>query len=269
VTPPNSSPSGAAPAGGDEFSRRLEQARTSSEPSAGGSGTTAPQSESQQAPAAAEPVGQGERVVRQGECISSIARDTGHFWQRIWDHAANAELKETRQNPNVLLPGDQVEVPELEPKQESGESEMRHRFVRRGEPSMLRLRLMRNDEARANQPYVLEFDGQRREGTTDADGKLDEPIPGNARQVRLSVGRSDASDREVYELELGQLDPVDSAGGIQARLAHLGFDVGRVDGVLGERTRAALREFQQRENLDQTGEADQQTRDRLRDVHGS
>jgi hypothetical protein len=45
----------------------------------------------------------------------------------------------------------------------------------------------------------------------------------------------------------------------QETLTQKGFDVGPVDGVLGPRTRAALREFQQREGLARSGELDEST----------
>jgi N-acetylmuramidase/Putative peptidoglycan binding domain len=50
----------------------------------------------------------------------------------------------------------------------------------------------------------------------------------------------------------------------QVLLTYLGFHPGTIDGVMGRMTRAALVEFQQRESLPQTGNADLATLDKLR-----
>jgi hypothetical protein len=211
-------------------------------------------------------VGQGDHVVGEGECISSIALETGHFWETIWDDSANSELREIRQDPNVILPGDRVTIAEIRPKVVSKETEMRHRFVRRGEPARLRIRvLMEDDEPRANQPYTLEIDGQTHEGTTDPEGQLEVPIPATAGRGRLTVG----PDNAVFNLALGRVDPISELSGVQGRLNNLGYNVGPTDGELGSRTRAALKHFQRRNNLEPTGRPDQATRDRLREAHGS
>ena len=49
----------------------------------------------------------------------------------------------------------------------------------------------------------------------------------------------------------------------QERLAALGLSPGPIDGVLGDRTREALRSFQRRHDLPVTGELDWQTRTAL------
>lgn len=51
----------------------------------------------------------------------------------------------------------------------------------------------------------------------------------------------------------------DSIRGVQEMLKREGFDVGPVDGILGPRTAAALREFQQQRGLARSGEPDEAT----------
>ena len=46
---------------------------------------------------------------------------------------------------------------------------------------------------------------------------------------------------------------------VQQRLVEVGHDPGTVDGVMGEKTRQALRSFQQTRGLEPTGEPDGQT----------
>jgi hypothetical protein len=46
---------------------------------------------------------------------------------------------------------------------------------------------------------------------------------------------------------------------VQQRLVEVGHDPGTVDGVMGEKTREALRSFQQTRGLEPTGEPDGQT----------
>jgi LysM repeat protein len=219
---------------------------------------------SQQEQQGTGPVGQGDYVVKDGDCISSIARDTGHFWKTIWADPANAELKQTRQDPNVLYPGDRVTIPPRQPKQEAGQTEMRHRFVRRGEPSELHLRILRQDDTpRANEPYELEIDGQVTTGVSDANGSVRLPVPGHARRGVLTVGP--AQDQVVYELQLGGLAPISTKDGVRDRLRNLGQRVGSDDASLA----AGLRAFQEKHGLPVTGQADGATRAKLTELHGS
>src|SRR5262245_59214466 len=199
----------------DSLAGRLDRELISTTASArGGPIQTAPP------PPSAGPVGSGEHVVKQGECITSIAKDTGHFWETIWNDAANADLRTVRVDPNVLLPEDRVHVPPLKEKWEPGQTEMRHRFRRRGEPAVLRLTLQYDDEPLANQPYTLDIDGQKVEGMTDAEGKLERGIPNNARRGVLVVGKDHP---RTFELSLGHIDPVENLVGVQKRLINLGF----------------------------------------------
>lgn len=212
------------------------------------------------------PVGTGEHVVRQGECISSIARKTGHFWETVWDDPGNAQLRAVRKDPNVLLPKDRVHVPALRPKSEPGQSEMRHRFRRKGQPEVLRLRILNDDQPRGNEPYELVVDGVTHTGVTDAGGNIACPIPATARRASLRVGEE--SDALEYEFSLGRIDPISEVSGVQGRLSNLGFDCGAADGRLDKRMRRALRKYQKQRGLPVTGEPDEATRRKLQEEYG-
>lgn len=215
-----------------------------------------------------QPVGQGDHLVGQGECISSIAKEKGYFWETIWNHGPNSELKTVRKDPNILLPGDRVTLPPKSEKQESGATEMRHRFVRRGEPCGLRIRVLKNDDTpRANQPYTLEVDGTEQTGTTDHDGYLTIAIRGDSHRGLLTVGPPE--DQVSYELALGNLDPIEEISGVQSRLENLGYSLAGEEGVMGPNTVEAIRDFQDTNGLIVSGEPDPETRAKLLEVHGS
>jgi hypothetical protein len=210
------------------------------------------------------PAGDENYVVERGDCISKIALDHGHFWKKLWNHPNNAELKQTRKNPNVLLAGDQVFIPALEPKEETCATEKSHKFVRKGEPSKIKLVLISGGEPRKDQDYVLDIDGKFKRGKTGSDGSVEFTIPGNARSGKITVG----PDKEEFVLELGGMDPVEELSGVQARLNNLGYDCGGADGEMTPQTGASIRRFQKDNGLKETGEADDQTRAKLKEVHG-
>ena len=52
--------------------------------------------------------------VQQGEYLASISVLYGIAAQAIWNDPDNANLKQKRQNPNVLFPGDKITIPDKE-----------------------------------------------------------------------------------------------------------------------------------------------------------
>lgn len=215
----------------------------------------------------AKPVGDGNHVVRQGECIESIALAAGYLPDTLWNHPDNAQLKRERKDPSLLLPGDRVQVPDPRPKQESAADGQKHRFHRKGLPSKLRVRILRDGEPRKNEPYTLNIDGRLSQGSTDGDGVVEVPVPPNAQQGTLIVGQ-DEKDQQKFELRLSGLDPVASITGVQQRLGNLGYPC-PASGVLDEPTRSALADFQRAFDLEATGEPDRKTRDKLAQEYGS
>src|ERR1051325_629326 len=85
-----------------------------------------------------------EYILKQGDCISSIAYERGFFWETLWNHSRNSELKTRRKDPNVLMAGDSLFIPDLAVGEEAGATEGRHRFKLKGVPAKLRLRLIKN-----------------------------------------------------------------------------------------------------------------------------
>jgi len=115
----------------------------------------------------------------------------------------------------------------------------------------------------ANKRYSLRIGSQQRKGTTDGDGRLKEPIEPSDEKGVLSL-----EDPIVeWDLRIGHLDPVTEVSGVQARLNNLGHQCGEPDGVVGARTRAALRQFQSRHGLKPTGAIDAATSKALRRAH--
>jgi peptidoglycan hydrolase-like protein with peptidoglycan-binding domain len=65
-------------------------------------------------------------------------------------------------------------------------------------------------------------------------------------------------------IRFGGLDPESELIGVQKRLNNLGYYCGDPDGTMNDSTREALRAFQLRFSLPQTGVADDATKELLR-----
>lgn len=198
--------------------------------------------------------------VRQGDCISSIACKNGLFWESLWNHADNSELKRNRQDPNALLPGDKIFVPEKERASEDCATESKHRFRVLGVPAKIRVRLLVDEEPRADEKFRLYVDDiLLREGVTDGDGFIDEPIPADCRSGEIVIYDDDGNE-EHYPFKFGSVDPLETEEGVKKRLFNLGYDVEDLSKALGE--------FQQEKELAETKTIDEATRSKLKETFG-
>ena len=192
-----------------------------------------------------------EYTAQQGDCLESIAVTFGFDWKTVWHHVDNRELRQLRKDPNVLLPGDLIMIPDPAPRWESRATEQRHRFVRKGVPSKLVLVLRDFDRPRANEQYILEVDGTSVSGTTDSQGRIEIRIPPDAKAGRLLVG---TDPPEEYALALGHIDPISTPAGVEARLHNLGY--------------GSLAQFQKKNGLEVTGQEDAATLSKLQSEYG-
>jgi Putative peptidoglycan binding domain len=210
--------------------------------------------------------------VAQGECFSSLAHRYGfESYRTIYNHPENAEIIKQRFNPNILFPDDVVFIPDNELKEVDAATEQLHHFVLIREKTMFRLVVKdENEKPFADTRYELTIDKEVYEGTTDSAGKIEQEIKANARSGQVTLYVKDDEGNEVVgvlPVEFGHLDPVAEATGVQARLNNLGFECGKPDGVIGEKTQAALLAFQKKHGLPESGECCAATREKLRQTH--
>jgi hypothetical protein len=205
--------------------------------------------------------------LRQGECISDLGVRHGLFPETIWRHAENEEIRQLRDDMNILEPGDKVYIPAIEERQEEIETAQKHRFRRKGVPAVVRIRLARFGKPFANTDYRIAIDGKEREGATDGDGVLEEPIPPSAKKARVVLELPN-NEREEFEFDLGYQNPIDTTEGMQQRLQNLGYQC-ETTGETDDDSVEALKLFQQDHDLEVTGRFDERTRSALEDAHGS
>jgi N-acetylmuramoyl-L-alanine amidase len=206
-----------------------------------------------------------EITVEQGDTISGLARRHGFVASAIWNDPRNKELRDRREDPNILYPGDKVFIPEPRMKYESGATEKRHRFRKLGSLQVSIAVLDIYHQPLADVQYHFVVDGVEQEpGVTDDKGMAKAKIPIANSEVVLHLPWG------AIPVRLGYLDPARTVRGMQQRLRNLGIDPGPIDGILGPKTARAIREFQLAESkagLRPTGQVDEPTIKRLREVH--
>lgn len=210
-------------------------------------------------------------TVKQGECIASIAFLYGFHPDTIWEHVENKEINELRKNPNVLFAGDLIFIPDKRLDIVDKPTNEVHKFRRLAVPEKFRLNLAWLGIPRADLPYKLVIDGLEFDGTTGKDGLIEQSIPPDAKKGKLiiehKVEDEDEIEKEEYEFFFGSLDPTEEVSGPIQRLVNLGY-IEREKTGKKEIVKLAIEEFQKNSQLDITGEIDDETRQKLIEVHG-
>jgi peptidoglycan hydrolase-like protein with peptidoglycan-binding domain len=175
----------------------------------------------------------GMHTVKQGEYMAFIAAEYGFTnWQTIWNLPQNAALKNQRQNPNVLFPGDQVYVPDPTVKNVAKPTDNTHSFKLKNTTLKLRLTLQdMYEKPIANAKCVLSLDGNTINVTTDGNGGITQDIPPTSQSGILVIQDSDQTPFNNIQIpiRIGNLDPVDQVSGQIARLNNLGYFAGDPD----------------------------------------
>jgi hypothetical protein len=204
-------------------------------------------------------------TVESGDTVSRLADARGFVdYHAIWDHPQNAELRDARQNPNLLVPGDKVFIPDHDVKVVAAKTEKVHTFVRRRAKLELRLRLRDAlGEPFADTEVQLAVDGKNETLVTDADGNVSLFISAAAKKAELAFGGS------TYDLQIGHLDPADQESGLRARLRNLGYLLVDDEEVTEEDVQFAIELFQMEQGLTVDGTATSALVGKLEEIHGS
>lgn len=211
-----------------------------------------------------------KHIVQQGECFSSLALQYGfRDGQSLYDQQ-DGDLKSSR-DLNVLMPGDEVTIPDPAKNTVTLATNQVHRFKVYRERVQLRLLIDTDDKTYG---YELHVGDEVFTGTTDGSSPIEHPIPLTEREARLITWLSEeggsaeeAAHTTTWTLQLGELDPVSEVHGLQQRLQNLGLYCGPINGELNGETVAGLRELQERLGLEVTGEYDETTQAQLQGHH--
>lgn len=203
-------------------------------------------------------------TVQQGEYLASIAAKYGLSPQTIWDDPGNAPLKQKRQNPNVLFPGDTLSIPDKKPKTETAATGQRLRVRLNIQPIKLKIVVKDNsNKPIANTDCTLKLEGKEFKLKTDGEGKLEQDIPATAKEGSLEINDI------IIPLKIGHLDPVEEKSGQMARLNNLGYDAGDINNINEQQFLSAVEEFQCDHKLTVDGKCGPNTQSKLKEVHGS
>ena len=213
-----------------------------------------------------EPVGRGEYLVKEGDCMAQIAFDNGFLLKTLWMDSQNAELRRVRKNPYLLFSGDRVHIPTRRKGEESCATAARHRFRRKGVPEIMNLKLINpQDQPLQKVDCCITIDGFHSRKTTDQNGNLKIPIPPNSRQVRVIL----EATGEQIPIGLGDLDPIDTLQGVRDRLRNIGFELNETSEGITPQDCKVIRAFQHKYLLKESAEIDEATRNKLLEVYGS
>jgi hypothetical protein len=175
-------------------------------------------------------------TIEPGDTLVSIAAEHGFLdAEAVWQAPENAQLRADRK-PDLLAPGDQLFVPDRQPRTVQVQTGQRKTAVVDRTPVKLRL-ILRDavGEPRADQACTIEVDGVSHAATTDGAGLVEVDIPPTARDAVLRIGG------EEHALAIGYLGPATTQAGAVARLRNLGYLVVDDDDAA---TRLAVELFQ-------------------------
>lgn len=205
-------------------------------------------------------------TVKAGDCFSSIAKANGYYkYSTLYQHADNTATRLLRPNPNMLVPGDIVSVPDKRQKKVAAVLDGTRNLVLKRQLTNLRIYISLIDKAVRPAPTSLQFEGGGKNSAAlpDGGGKielLDINPAGTAGKVEIQIPALPAAPppdpavvqatppnnpplidpthftdkapefdvdivRVRWTLKLGHLEPHSTIKGVLQRFYNLGYDM--------------------------------------------
>lgn len=184
--------------------------------------------------------------IKSGDCFASIAKQYGfHAADVIYQHPANAELKQQRPNLHILNPEDKVYIADKKSKAVELATETCSVLTIKGLLTELKLVIADFDgNPLAHTNYLLDVAGTKYLGQSDADAMVVQKIDASAKKAELTL-YLDAHKKDTifWSLDIGALTPHAETSGIQARLNNLGYFCANENGEIDSTTSSAINAF--------------------------
>ena len=222
--------------------------------------------------------------VKQGDTISAIAKKNKVPAKKILDK--NAKTLEARESGDILLTGDELDIPAPEEKDESLKLEATNRFYIDQEHGEIKICFQKYNKPRKNLKYTPFFENSgisNKSFSLDGNGIALHEIDHDEKigKIDLKPEEDSGYSEEKYTLKIGELDPIDTLSGIQARLKNLGYYFEKAQSFpkssaekpykeeeMDLETKNALAIFQIENELEPTGIFDDKTKEKLKVMHG-
>jgi hypothetical protein len=210
-------------------------------------------------------------VVKQGDYVQKLAFVQGFDAFKVWNDPKNADLKQSRPDPNVLAPGDVIQIPTAKKEGQPISKGTTNLYSVNIPKAKVGLVFRDGDQPLANEPAEVSGLGDPDPSvpplTTDGGGKLSLDVPVTVREFFVSFPKKEGLSMHFY---LGDVDPVSQGTGVTQRLVNLGYLPAYFDDDpdrAADLVKKAVAAFQAENGMDPTGEVDDATQKALQGAH--
>jgi hypothetical protein len=165
-------------------------------------------------------------VIKDGDFLLQLAFQMGFDADTVWNDPSNADLQGLRSDPNILLPGDVLQVPDPpDPNTQAPPATLTpgstNNFVAADPPTVSLTHTFTGDDTTsyASMAYTVQELPQLTGLQTDENGTVTFQAPVTLQTTTIVFTESG----DTWTLALGGMDPINTISGMFKRLQNLGY----------------------------------------------